>query len=198
MKVIVSHYQGDASWLLEHDYFIYARTPLDDRFDPARIRYVENVGNCDYDRLTYLVENYDNLPDVFLLTKSNLFKYITSEEFDSVKDNKCFTPLLTQHHKTYEPVCRYTNGMYEEIANSWFLKEVPAKCVRSWEEWCDMFNLPKENYIPFAPGGNYILTRETVQKHPKELYDTMRQTLPYTQLPGEAQCVERSYNYLWR
>lgn len=199
MRVVAAHFAGNPTWLKEHDYLVYAKNPLPKGFDPARVISAPLEGNADYDRLTYLIDNYDDLPDTFLLTKSNLFKYITEEEFDSIKDNKCFTPVLTQHHKTQLPTAFYdTNGMYWEINNSWYLNEVPAKRFRNWGEWAREFNLPDSTYIPFAPGGNYILTRDTVHKHPKRLYEKMRSYLPWSQTPGEAQLVERSYFYLWR
>lgn len=196
MKYVLTHYQGDVGWVKEYtdDVIIYNRS---DQEIPGSIRR-ENVGDADYDRLTYLIDNYDDLPEVFLLSKSNLFKYISKEEFDLVKDNRVFTPLLTQHHKVYEPICRYTDGMYEEINNSWYLGAVPARYFRDWSEWAKTFDLPNPEYIPFAPGGNYILTKDVVQRYPKRFYERMRAFLPYTQRPGEAQLVERSYYLLWQ
>ena len=51
--------------------------------------------------------------------------------------------------------------------------------------------------VPFPPGGNFILTRARVRKYNVSLYERMRDTLPYLQLPGEAQLCERSYHLLW-
>lgn len=196
MKVIASHYAGDCSWIPDYtdDYILY------DRSDSGLLHRIEvpNVGNADYDKLTYLVDNYDDLPDQFLLTKSNIFKYISREEFDAVKYNTSFTPLLTQHHKVYEPVCRYTNGIYEEVNNSWYLGSVPAKYFKSYNEFANAFGLPTPEYLQFAPGGNYIVTRERVHRYPRYFYEDLRLLLPYTQLPGEAQFIERTYYTLWK
>lgn len=203
MRIVASNYNADCSWIPEAsggDYFIYDRSECG--LDPSKVRKVENVGNADYDRLTYLVEEYDNLPDVFMLIKSNLFKYITKEEFDRVKDNTTFTPLLTQNHRTYSDqlgvVCYYAGGMYHERNDSWYLHEVPAKYFNDYASFAHEFQLPNPRYIPFAPGGNYILTREKVHKYSRDYYDKMRSILPYCQLPGEAQLIERSYYNIWR
>jgi hypothetical protein len=133
-----------------------------------------------------------------LLSKSNLFKYITKEEFEEVKDNTTFIPLLTKNHKTYEPVCRYAGNIYEEINNSWYLGSVPAKYFRSYAEFAHAFHLPNPPYLQFAPGGNYILTREAVHKYSRDFYDELRSILPYCQRPGEAHMIERSYYNIWR
>lgn len=199
MKYILTNYEADCSWVRDYtdDFLVYDRSEcgLENRIPR------DNVGDADFDRLTYIVDNYDNLPEVFLLSKSNLFKYISRPEFDSVKDNQVFTPLLTQNHKTYADaqgtVCFYREEIYWERNNSWYLNSVPALNFKSFDEWAGYFHLPNPDYIPFAPGGNYILTRDTVHKHPKSLYHTMRQFLPYTQRPGEAQLVERSLYLLW-
>lgn len=208
MKYVLVNYNFDPSWVKDYtdDYLIYDRSDDGQDWckdvDKSKVIYTENLGNVDYDRLDYLVEHYDNLPDVFLLAKSNLFKSISKEEFELVKHNTTFTPLLTKHHKTYSdrlgPVCFYRADMYWERNDSWYLQAVPAKTLTSFNEWAQLFHLPTGMFIPFAPGGNYILTRDTVRKYSKDLYQEMRDMLPYCTTPGEAQCVERSYYLLWK
>lgn len=196
MKVIATHYQGDWSWIPKYtdDFLIYNRS---DEEIPNSVRR-ENVGDADYDRLSYIVDNYFELPDVFMLTKSNLFKYITEDEFQSVKDNTDFTPLLTKNHKTYEPVCRYKDDIYEEINNSWYLGSVPAFHFNSYAEFAQHFHLPNPEYLQFAPGGNYITTRERVHRYGIAFYEELRAILPYCQRPGEAHMIERTYYTLWK
>ena len=207
MKACLVNYNFTPSWLLEYpeiDYVIYDRSDSEHYlkdFPPEKVVKTRNIGNVDNDRLGYLIDNYHDLPDVFLWSKSNLFKYISQKEFDHLKERREFTPLLTQNHRQYSDkngiVCFYAGGMYHERNDSWYLGEVPAKHFGSWPEWAKMFGLPNPPYIPFTPGGNYILTRETVHKHSRRLYQRMKNTLTYTQLPGEAQLCERSYYLLW-
>lgn len=200
MKAVLVNYEFTPTWLLasDLDYHIFDRSSsreyLKD-FPQDRIIYKENIGNVDYDKLSYLVENYDNLPDVFLWGKTNLFKYISEEEWQKVANNKDFTPVLTQHHKTYEGVCYYEDGIYHERID---LNLFNRGNIKSQRDFMAMFNLPAPDFIPFAPGGNYILTRETVHRYPKEFYEKMRDVLPYTRLPDEAQFAERSYYLLWK
>ncbi len=202
MKAIFINYNFTPTWIhsYDFDYTIYDRSDSKEYlkdFPQDRVIYTPNIGNVDYDRLSYLIDNYNNLPDVFLLAKSNIFKSITREEFDKVKDNQEFTPLLTQHHNVYEPICRYVDGMYEEANNSWY---VPAYLTRflTYNDWAHHLNLPSPEYLQFAPGGNYILTKDRVTRYPKEYYIKMKDTLNYTQLPAEAHFAERSYYTLWK
>lgn len=205
MKAALVNYNFKPDWLLTSglDYLIYDRSDSKDYlkdFPQDRIKYEENIGNVDFPKLSYLIENYDSLPDVFLWGKTNLFKYITEEEWKKVKDNKVFTPLLTQSHRTYSDdkgvVCYYEDGMYYE-RNPLICASV-AKYFTSYPEFAKALGLPNPDYIPFAPGGNYILTKEVVQRYPKEAYEKMRDLLDYTKLPLEAYFCERAYYTLWR
>ena len=86
MKYIVSRYNHDISWLKDYtdDVVLYDRST-----EPApNAIVVPNIGTDIYDKFTYIIDNYDNLPDVAVYTKANLFKYISKEEFDVLKDNK--------------------------------------------------------------------------------------------------------------
>ncbi len=205
--MVLVNYNYKPAWLLEgdHDYLIFDRSDSKEYlkdFDQSKIVYTMNVGNVDYDKLAYLIDNYDNLPEVFLWGKTNLFKFITKEEWDKIKDNTEFTPVLTQDHKTYSDkngvVCYYSGDMYHERNDSWYLNEVGGRYVHSWAEWAHEMHLPSPTYIPFAPGGNYILTRERVHRYSRDTYQKMFDTLGYTQLPGEAHCAERSYYLMWK
>lgn len=187
------------------DYLIYDRSDNRDYlkdFDQSKIIYTENVGQVDYDKLSYLVDNYDSLPDVFLWGKTNLFKYVSEEEYEKVANNKTFTPLLTQGHKVYSddfgPVCYYQDGIYYERNNSWYADQFQWKYAKNYGEFAEMFHLPNPFYIPFAPGGNYILTKEVVHKYSRDFYENMVSVLPYAQLPLEAQFCERSYYNMWK
>ncbi len=206
LKACLVNYNYTPEWLkgYDFDYIIYDRS--EDKnllvdFPQERIIRTENRGNVDYDKLSYLVDNYDTLPAVFLWGKSNLFKYITKEEFDEALKTPEFKPLLTQHHKTYGdkngPICFYQDGMYYERNDYWYLYQ-HTSFFKTWQEWAFEFQLPSPRYIPFPPGGNFLLTRERVHRYSRDFYEAMRDTLPYCQLPGEAQLAERSYYLLWQ
>lgn len=196
MKWIISRYNHDLSYLPEYtdDYILYDRSenPL-----PNSIL-VPNIGSDIYDKLTYIIDNYDNLPDVAVYTKANIFKYISKEEFDLIKDNKNFTPILTQHHKVYEPVCRYVNGIYEEINNLWYLEAHPTKSVLSTLKLINLLGIGTQSYLQFAPGSNYILPKENILQHPKELYEDLRSYLKWDRYPGESMIIERGLYLLWK
>lgn len=205
MKYILVNYRFTPTWLKDYtdDYLLIDDSETDEwlkDFPKDKVVKGQIEGNADYTKLSWLVENYDNLPDVFLWGKSNLFKFITPEEFDEVKDNKTFTPLLTKHHRTYGdlagPICYYHDGIYWERNNSWYVHEMDSK-FDTYQQFAQYLVIPSPPFLPFAPGGNYILTPQVVHRYPKSFYDKMRELLPYCQLPAEAHMCERSYYTLW-
>jgi len=173
------------------DYVVYDRSEVP--IQNAII--VANVGSDIYDKLTYIINNYEKIPEVAIYTKANIFKYISREEFDSVKERSAFTPLLTKHHKTYMPVCFYgVDGLFNEINNRWFLNDVPHKFLAEYDELIGN-KFKHQEYKPFAPGSNYIIPRENILKYPKSFYMKLRSFLEYDRYPGEAFLIERDmYN----
>lgn len=206
---VVSRYNTDISWIAE-----YAQSMiLYDRSDepiPGSI-IVPNLGSDIADKLHFIITNYNNLPDVAIYTKANLFKYITKEEFEAIKDNKNFTPLLTMHHKetkydgtqeyvrrhgTDKDVSFYKDGIYHEINNMWYLNEHPVK--HNPKEVMKTLGIDNLEYVPFAPGSNYILTAQDIRKHPIELYIKLYNYLTYAVYPGEAMIIERGLFTLFK
>lgn len=214
MKAVLVNYRCDPEWLKDYpelDVTIYDRS--DDGIERNLTQYgkvirTPNLGDVDHDKLTWLIENYHDLPEVFLWGKTNLFKYCDEGDFKKSVLKSDFTPLLKYDHRIYSDVYGEVNRyvgtahglMYAERADSWFFNAgLDNKGnFKNWHEWAYAFRLPIEPFIPFAPGGNYILTREKVLKHSRDLYEEMRDTLDYAMHPVEAHCCERSYYYLWR
>lgn len=194
----ISSYGQDCSWVKDYtDNFViweqhgHIKNPL------PHIK-VSHMGSDIHDKFSWIIQNYENLPEIVIMLKANLFKYITREEFDKVKDNKIFTPLLTQNHKVYEPICRYVDGMYEEINNRWYLASHPCKNEMVSMELMVMLGISDKQYVRFAPGSNYILPKENILKHSKEFYQKLRSYLEWDVYPGEAQLMERGLYYLWK
>lgn len=95
MKYVISRYNHDLSWLADYtnDFVLYDRSekPLENAI------VVPNIGSDIYDKLTFICDFYDSLPEVAVYTKANLFKYITKTEWDKICNNKTYTPIYTKN-----------------------------------------------------------------------------------------------------
>ncbi len=200
MKYILSRYEHDVSWLKDYtdDWIMYDRSdvPIDD----ARVIYAPNIGSDIYDKLSYIIDNYDKLPDVAVYTKANLFKYITREEWDQIKDNKTFTPILTKNHEEKPGVSFYKDGIYWEINNGWYLGAHPVKdhTPKYIGKLMDMLGIWNMQYVPFAPGSNYIVPKENILKHSKDFYVELRSYIDWAVYPGECMIIERGLYTIWK
>lgn len=158
-----------------------------------------NVGYNIYSYIDWIVQNYDNLPQTMMFIKNNMLqRHITKEEFDKICNNKTFTPILTQKHGTYMPVCYYSNGLYYEVNDSWYFNEHQHKHFGSYNEFADIMGLPKPDYIPFAPGACYIVPRENVLKRSKEFYQKLKEFCGWSQLNAESHAIERALYTIWK
>ena len=193
MRWVVSRYNHEISYIQDYtnDVILYDRSeiPLDNAI------VVPNMGSDIYDKFSYIIDNYDNLPDCAVYTKANLFDYIKPREFKKIKDNQTFTPILSLEHHTYRPVCWYEGGMYCERNDYWYLNVRPAKWAKQIKEF---FKMNEREYNKFAPGSNYILPKENILQHPKSVYEELRSYLEWDVYPGDAQLLERNLFYLWK
>lgn len=167
----------------------------------ANVVRTENRGNVDYDKLNFIIDHYDDMPDVFFWGKSNIFKYVAEPDLRKAIEAGEFAPLLKFDHKTYSDrlgvVCYYAGGMYHERNDSWYFHEMDFR-FNSYGDWAAHLLLPNPAYLPFGPGGNLILTKERVHRYGVDFYQKMADTLSYGRLPAEAHAAERTYFSLWR
>ena len=195
MEYVISRYGNqDVNWVGQYVPTMVLYDRSDDPIPGANV--VPNIGTDIFDKFSYIIDHYDNLPPVMLLSKANLFKYITPQEFELVKNNSFFTPLLTMNHEIKEDVSYYENGIYWETNNKWYLGAHP--CKYDPDQIMRECGVDKLKYLPFAPGSNYIVTRQNIQKKPKEFYERMRNYLGWAVYPGEAQVLERCLYTIWK
>jgi hypothetical protein len=185
---IVSQYKSPIDWVKEYtdDYVVYDKEKL-------------NVGYNIYSMMTFIIDHYDNLPDLCVFVKDNILeRHITKDEFDVAITNTSFAPLLTQYHVTDGNISYYKDGVYHEKNNSWYFAEYPHKYFRSYPEFAEQMGLPSPEYLPFAPGANYIVPKQNILKHPKSFYEKLREYCAWSQINAESHTIERALYSIWK
>lgn len=206
---IIHNYNYDPSELLKYtnNYIVYdastdaSYTKL---LDEKKINYnhIKNTGHNISSYFSFFYDNYENLPDFMCLAKSHMIgRHCTKEFFDRVYDNKFFTYLYSQQEfeKTELPVSSLTmENVFIEINNSWYVSspEHPHKFFDNVNRLLGfIYNkalLPE--YLMFAPGACYIVSKEQVLKNPKSLYKILNYITTYDlnpSFPSEAHMLER-------
>ena len=202
--LVVTNYDNDISWVPKYtdNYVIYNKTgEVPDNIDPKKVIDQTKYGQGMYDYLSYIVDNYDDLPEMVQFVKGNIFpRLMTQEKYDSLCNNAYFTPLedYGEHDVKYPNSCLSCDGGYLEYNDSWYLKKLPHQYFQSYNAFMSFVYqdpiLPV--FIRFAPGGCYIVHRDQIKKLPKKLYETLKGFLVYAMNPAEAHMMERSI-YTW-
>ena len=204
--LVVSCYNNNVDWVPEYtdDYIIYTKGDAESlplTIDRKKVQSSPNIGYNLYDYFTFIVDNYNNLPDCTIFTKGNVFpRHVTKEYFDRIMNNNFFTPIDDLRLKETWPKCYISSdGGLCEINNSWYLQQHPSKYFSSYNHFLEFcFKDPiLPRYIRFAPGANYIVPRQNIQKFPKIFYENLRTFVSHSQLPGEAHIIERALHTLW-
>jgi hypothetical protein len=83
--------------------------------------------------------------------------------------------------------------MYYEVNDLWYLPNPTEKEL----ELMKFLEMDKHEYMPFAPGSNYIVPRKNILKHPKEFYEKLKSYLEDDVYPREAWVIERNLYLIW-
>ena len=236
-KLVVSNYCTDLEWLkTTYDYgispkntVIYSRTPDEYGEDFSHLgEYIKspNVGENIYDIFRFIIENYENLPDMNIFIKGNLFSrkkdqthnhpepgqeyeidefYYTSREkfIESLQTNK-FLPI-DRYHPTSLVGDDETFMQPTQYANFYHNNDVETRYFGDFHEISDAFFVdpPKRLAIQFAPGANYAVPKETILKYSKNFYQNLQHIVsyvpnpPYVRTSGESYLCERFLYFIW-
>ncbi|HTK33043.1 MAG TPA: DUF3431 domain-containing protein [Candidatus Paceibacterota bacterium] len=209
--LVISQFNRNLSWVPEYtdNYLIYDRSndpnyELPATIDKNKVRKAPNLGYNSYDYFTYIIDNYENLPDVVIFAKAWTWpRHVTKEFFDRVMNNKTLTPLTDYRmHADRWPYGFFSpEGLVCELNTDIFLShpDRPTKYVHGFNDFLRFCF--KEPLIPryrmFAPGGDYIVPKEHILKLPKVVYENLRLFMSHDKHAGETHIIERAMMILW-
>lgn len=191
------------SWIAKYaknNYVIFDRA--DRWIESDNIKKQINVGENIYDMFDFIVENYGNLPDIMIFVKADVIpRHCGEEKFSKIINNDYFTPI--------ENYCRTVSGFspnayayvdendgYMESSNeiNYVLTIHPCKYLNSYNHFFyEVYENPIFNqYIRFAPGANYLITKNDILKYNINFYEMVRSIVSWDIRPGEAFIIERA------
>lgn len=201
----ISNHNNDLTWVKEYKnpYIIYDRSDNDSFVNGLNFIKSPNVGYNIYDICSFIIDNYDNLPEHTTFCKGNIFpRHITKEKFEELMNNKFFTPLFDYKlHSPSMPVCMFSSdGNWSEINNSWYMNEgKPKKYFNNYNEFLNYIfvNPVIPNYVTFAPGGNYVVPKKQILKYGIEFYKNLRTFVSHSTFSVESHIIERALYTIW-
>jgi hypothetical protein len=197
------------SWIANYageNYLIYDRA---DRWEPSdKIRKQINVGENIYDMMDFIVENYDNLPEVIVFVKADVIpRHCGEEKFSQIIQKKEYTPIENYSRTTNS----YFPGAYAYVDENdgYWQHTIEINYITTNIHFClhiysyaelltETFENPKiGDYIRFAPGGCHLIPKESILKFNKSFYEWLREATSWYVQPGEAYIIERALNTIF-
>jgi len=233
-KLIVSNYISPLDWLQDYqeyipveDTVIYSRTPEKYNEDYSHLgTYIKspNVGENIYDILRHIIENYDNLSDMNIFVKGNLFSrrkgggsqplpgeqyerdefyYTTRENFVEALTTTDYYPITTWHPSSRSPRGTvYTANAHMNFCGS---QQVGHRYFCHFHEMLKshFVNPPIRDTVSYPPGANYAVPKHVLLKYSKKLYEKLILYIswvpdpPFISTCAEAYLLERLLNFIW-
>lgn len=224
----ISNYNNDLKWVSNYSnpHLIYDKTwaggvvdnDNSDILPPSNLKekYPNfNITNGDpngyniSDYMTFIIDHYDNLPEVTVFIKGNIVgRHISQEVFNRIINSKCFTAIEDwRAHDLNNPALQNEYAMFScdggwmETNDSWYLNHSkhPTKYFKSYNDFLSFcFKDPVyPKYIRFPPGGNFVVPKEYILKYDKVFYQNLKTFTNHTRVSGEGQMIERALYTIW-
>lgn len=212
-QIVVSNYNSDLNWLKKtypygfnkDNILIYDRG--NDEKNWSQLGTVvkhPNIGANQYDILTFIIDNYDNLPDITIFLKGNIFAPFEGNL--EVNKNKPLTYYTTEE--------RFIQTLKSEVyLSAWYNPDRYVTCPESPKsmldegimqqplnycdfstnsdlehryfyhpyqvlDWC-FADYPKGSMITFLPASNMSLPKENILNYSKKLYEKLKSIIDY-------------------
>jgi len=192
------------SWIPKYagnNYLLYDRA---DRWsENENIKKQKNVGENIYDMFDFIVNNYENLPEIMVFVKADVIpRHCGEDKFKKIIQNRYFTPI-ENYSRTCPP---FSTGIYAYVdENDGYNEKIQevnytvssvhlSRYIHSYQSLLNHIfeNAQVPEYIRFAPGANYLLTKKDVLKYNKLFYENLRLIVSWDVRPGEAFLIERA------
>ena len=200
----ISHFNGDISWvknIRKENYIIYNKSG--NNIDHITENYISinNVGYNIYSYLKFIIDNYENLPNVTVFCKDNIFtRHLSIELFLKLIKRKTFTGLEDDSLSSVFPAnLKMSDNGFVEINNSWYKFNFPRKYFSGYDEFYSYIfndcNIP--DFLRFSPGANFIVPKENILLRSKNFYKNLMKFINYSKLSCESHFLERSLNTIF-
>ena len=167
---------------------------LEDMNDP-RIKFSKHVGHNILDYLNWIINNWDNLPEVVVFAKGNMIgRHIDKQHWEKIYLNNHYT-FVYNDLLLIDSEVQYAawSSDFSEINNSWFISHSKHRFFTNTNQLIDfLYKKPRyPKFLTFSPGACYIVEKSRIQNKPLSLWIGLREILDYDFFPSEAWIVER-------
>ena len=200
-EVVVAHYDEDLDWLASqahHCHIYHKGDEMKPRFQYQQWEKLPNVGREGHTFLHHIITNYNSLANVTVFVQGSLKEHSGSDCYGNITDyvNGTLSKDLVYRRGTKE-------ASWERIHHiGKYLNSLKDGRMRSskytfGEFYETVFFSPHPLDIVISYSACFAVTRERIQRHPKELYQRMISYLSDHPNPEEGHYVERLWVHLF-
>ena len=191
IKIVVARYNEKLDWINNLENVIIYNKGNDDIYLNTikhPIMKLPNVGREGHTYYQYIYDNYNNLDDYTIFLQGNPFDH-SPNLFKTIKDIEL---LIKQEKINFKNISEWIISMSLEgcpCHHGLPLKDVYKKLFVNKDEITNSFQ--------FGAGAQFIVSKETIQKHPKEFYLNIINLLNYDINPIEGFVIERFHTLMF-
>lgn len=211
IKFIVSRYNESIQWLepIMNEVVIYNKgTQLDIQNEICRV----NVGRETENMLEYIVQNYENLPDILIFTQGHIEDHIPSnmdaiEYLQKIKEEALRYGKSKNHFVNEWNVETLYDGSFSPCFNIFPRKKGKEKFHRVNKNYYKLYSFKKwfekkvcsEYPNPFFYYRNslFAVHKKIVLRHCKDYYANLQKYVNHHVDPIEGHFLERSWWYIF-
>lgn len=216
---IITNFESDPSLILSliSNQFIIYNKGNDEMIEQSlknsdKFQNKPNTGHNLSDYLSFVIENYNDLPSRVGFLKGNLIgRHIEEEVFiERIKrggfvslysDENTFKPIYSKAHRLINQFIaqQIAPGFFLEKTNNWYIKSRPKGKLFPKLEDMYSFITGREltKYITFIPGACMLVPRENILIHELDFYKKLLESVTYDFFPVEAYHLERCMLYVF-
>jgi len=201
----VSYYEGDLSWVEDFcgdNYIVYSKGELNS-WSPKNYESIPNVGYNIFSYFKYIVDHYEDLPEIVVFCKNNVFdRHVSEETFKRLCSRQVFTPFEEpgRWQRLAFPVSQVCgDGGYLELNNCWYLGKYLRLYFPDYYSFFDFIFEKSRHpvFLRFAPGANYLVPREHIKLRSKSFYKNLMKFVEHAPNSCESHFVERTLLAIW-
>lgn len=195
--VLINFYREDAQWIWDFSHRVHLVVFVKDAqrsrtdFPPgADVIYSKNVGREGHSYVTYIMSQYDHLPDKIAFLQGHPFDHVretfsTQTVEDVLLRQLCKETPFIQFNP--ERVVKEDNVETNPVYPHYHI------CLKKWLN----LDIPDGHTFFFTPNGLFAVTKELIQSYPRDMYEQIRLDLERENDPREGHVLERIWGLLF-
>lgn len=166
MHIVIAKYKEDVSWTASLKTSSF--TVFDKSDDINNYIKLPNIGRESHTYLTYIIDNYESLPDYICFLQGDPFVHLTYSinHIDNIYTSVDFFPLCEEFDCDLDGNPQHPNLNIKELI-------------------FDRYFIEKPNTIRFVAGAQFIVSKEAIRKRDKKMYELLLADILRTDINDE-------------